>query len=1111
MLREAIAGSRWLSTSVLAFAALALGLLWWSTEANIRYDQISTTQKARTAVANLSRAFAEHTLRTIEGIDQSLLTIKQQVETGETYVNTAMRLARNADVVLAVAVVDRKGDVSFNTIANAPPANIADREHFRIHASGSGIGLFISKPVLGRQSGKWAIQFTRRINAADGSFDGVIVVSVNPYYFSEFYNSIDIGSHGLAALVGLDGVVRAQETPAGSAAGYDIGMSGFFDRLRNEQSSSELTTDPMDGEKRFYGFRHLPEHRLVTVVGISYQDIMKPAMANASRDRTKAALLSAAVGTLALLLVLQVRRLERSRAIAMAAQRAAERLRVEAASARDQLAQAMAAMSEGFALFDRDDRLVMWNNRYVETNPAIHDLLQPGLRFEDLLRAALARGQIAVPPDDVEAWVADRMAQRRRPGAKVERALANGTWVLIQERTTADGGVVSIGTDITELKRREGELRELVERNAQLAAAIEAASVGVVVTDARKEDNPITFVNSGFTRITGYTTQEVLGRNPRFLRGPDANSESSQHLRAAIREARAITIEIRNYRKDGSAWWNEITMSPIRDAGGTVIGFVGIQNDVTARKLAAARLLEAKNEADRASRAKSEFVATISHEIRTPLNGVLGTISLLLETQLTDIQRHYAETARESGTILLSLLNDVLDFSKMEAGRLDLDMVDFRVRDTLRPIIDVMRPRALAKGVDLDLEIDHDVPVALRGDPGRLGQIILNLVGNAVKFTERGAVRVDIYVEDSSGPATWLCFEVKDTGVGISAQDQERLFSSFTQVDASRARRAGGTGLGLAICKKLTELMGGAITLESTPGVGSVFRVRLPFRPADTTPLPQAALQTEEQAATQRTGHILVVDDSPTNLLVAKGFLTNAGYQVTTVSSGADAIRAVKQTEFDAVLMDVSMPEIDGIAATWQIRASNGHCNSLPIIAMTAHALDRDRIACLQAGMNDYLRKPVNKAALLETVERWIKSAGEKKEEDSARRAPAPQEPAQPATLIDNAVVAALRAELDPETFAMLLGTFVTETRARIDRIVVASRERKRDALSRESHALKSGAATFGATRLSNLAASIERVTQGDGDGDFPADADIYALALDAGAACDALQAMQTA
>lgn len=1108
MLRNLTAGSRWLSTSVLVFAAVALALLWWSTEANLRHERVAAVEKAKTNAANLARAFAEHTLRTIEGIDQSLLTLKQQIENGEPFAGTAMRIERSGDLIHAVSVAGPDGELLFSTIRGAP-ANIADREAFRVHAEDTTSDLFIGKPVLGRQSGKWSIQFTRRIDGADGAFNGVVIIGVNPFYFSEFYKSVDLGSGGTAALVGLDGVVRAQETKFGSSTGDSIGRSALLAHLSTASADPVLIDDPADGTRRYYGFRRLPVHGLVTLVGIAEEDVMIPVVAKTKRQRTQTAFISTAVAFLAFLLVLQIRRLERSRAASIEIQQAAERSRAEAAAARDQLAQAMAAMSEGFALFDRKDRLVTWNERYAETNPSVRDLLRPGLRFEDLLRTALARGQMVVDPVDTEAWVADRMAQRRQPGAKVERALANGTWVLIHERATADGGIVSIGTDITELKRREEELRKLAERNAQLAAAIEAANVGVIVTDARQPDNPIVFVNPGFTRITGYEPKEVLGRNPRFLRAPDAASDASDQLRAAIRDARPLTTEIRNYRKDGTAWWNEITMSPIRDSSGSVIGFVGIQNDVTARKSAEATLLEAKNDADRANRAKSEFIATISHEIRTPLNGVLGTISLLLETPLSDIQRHYARTAHESGTILLSLLNDVLDFSKIEAGRLDLDSTDFRVRDTLRPIVDVMRPRAHAKGIDLDLQIDPDVPVAVRGDPGRLGQVLLNLVGNAVKFTERGAVNIDVFVEDPVGPTTWLCFEVRDTGVGIAAADQARLFNSFTQVDASRARRAGGTGLGLAISKKLTELMGGAITLESTPGKGSIFRVRLPFRTAERTPLPQLLEDTPESALATRSGHILVVDDSPTNLLVAKGMLESAGYRVTTAESGEAAIRAVRQTAFDAVLMDVSMPEIDGITATWQIRAQGGRCSTLPIIAMTAHALDRDRMACLQAGMNDYLRKPIDKTVLLETLDRWIGQASVRAAAESTGDDDTTVDREKTVSpLIDSAVVETLRAELDQETFSMLLGTFVAETKARIDRIVMAARERNRNALSRETHALKSGAATFGAMNLSRLAADIERATQTDGA--LPADADIHALALNAGAACDALQALQS-
>jgi PAS domain S-box-containing protein len=1104
MFRGLIAGSRWLSINILAFAAVAVALLWWWTEASLKYEREEAAARARTDATNISRAFAEHALRTIEGIDQALLTIKQQVENGESFAATAARLIRDPDLIHMVAIADASGEMVFSTIPDAPRASIADREHFRVHAEGDETGLFISKPVLGRQSGKWSLQFTRRLDGPDGRFEGVIVVGVNPFYFTGFYKSIDLGANGVAGLIGRDGVIRAYEAKSGPVTGFDVTSSPFLDHLLKDGPSGATVEDPLDGTRRFYGYRWLHEYGLVTLVGISRADTLAPVEEHQTNLRQQGVLFTATIVTLTLLLLIQIRRLELSRDSSLRNQQTAERASAEAAAARDQLTQAMEAMSEGFALFDRDDRLVLWNRRYAETNPAVKDDLRVGMRFEEMARLALQRGQIAVSGQDPERWIAERVAQRRRSGFKTERALTNGAWVLIRDRMTADGGVVSIGTDITELKRREATLRQLAERNAQLAAAIEAANVGVVVTDARQPDNPIVFVNPGFTRVTGYEADAALGRNPRFLHGPDTDSESSSALRAAIRDARPVTREVRNYRRDGTPWWNEITMSPIRDDGGNVIGFVGIQNDVTSRKLAEAKLIEAKNEADRANRAKSEFVATISHEIRTPLHGVLGTISLLLETKLTDIQRHYAETAHESGTILLSLLNDVLDFSKMEAGKLELDMADFRVRDTLRTTINAMRPRAQAKGIDLDLNVDHDVPPALRGDPGRLGQIMFNLVGNAVKFTEHGAVTIDVRLEECPGPTVWVCFEVRDTGVGITPTDQEKLFASFTQVDSSRARRASGTGLGLAICRKLTELMGGAITLESTPGVGSIFRVRLPFRPAESAPRTHRPSGSGVELV-PRTGHVLVVDDSPTNLLVASGYLTNAGFRVTTADSGAAAIDAVKKTEFDAVLMDVSMPDIDGMLATWQIRALGGRCATLPIIAMTAHALERDRTACLEAGMNDYLRKPLDKITLIETLGRWI--AGEKSRSGDAAMALtlAPGE----AAPIDSEVIATLRAELDAETFTVLLGTFVAETAARIDRIAAAAREHNREIIMREAHALKSGAATFGASRLSRLAADLERCSQRNGE--LPAESAIEDLITNARVACSALQAQQTA
>ena len=654
---------------------------------------------------------------------------------------------------------------------------------------------------------------------------------------------------------------------------------------------------------------------------------------------------------------------------------------------------------------------------------------------------------------------------------------------------------VAIKRDISEEIRTRTRLK-LIE------SAIAETDQGIHIMDAVPHPGGplIQYVNAGFCRITGYSAEECVGARAGLVRGSQTDPAKMQRIMDSIAQGDSITIEMDYQRKDGTPYVGEVHLSPVHNDKGQVTHYVGLLTDIGLRKQAEAALLEARDQALENSRLKSEFLSTMSHEIRTPMNGIIGMTDLLLDTPLDAEQREFTSIVRDSAQSLLVIINDILDFSKIEAGKLDIDSTDFSIAQVLGGTLELLSARAQEKSLSLTSHIDPTLPALVMGDPVRLRQVLLNILGNGIKFTHQGGISISVQ-RDAQATEPTLRFEVTDTGIGIPLQVQAKLFQSFTQADSSTTRKYGGTGLGLAISRRLVELMGGQIGVLSQPGQGSTFWLTLPLIPADNlapyfindaalapTPptAPLAPLQAVAGAAASRP-IILLAEDNPVNQRLAQAQLAKLGYTLQIVDNGQKAVDLLAQSQrgeapaFAAVLMDCQMPVMDGFEATAAIRRAQqaGEWRT-PIIAMTANAMQGDRERCLAAGMDDYLSKPIQIDLLQSLLVQWVGPPDSGSDRPATPQTPlhAPESAAGSPDLASPELINLRLLESyfgdDPQMVSKLLALYQHSTRSLMAKLDDAVQQRQAPLVDALAHELRGASGNMGLDRMTRLATELE-------------------------------------
>ena len=935
--------------ALMVATTLVIGMYWWSLERSLSQLRAATLADATEHALSLAQAVGGRMQSTVRSVDIALDYLRKLPPPGNAEFDAEARGAAAtfpAGALLQIAVVGTDGRLAFSTLKDWKPVYLGDREHFTVHQGDAPDQLFISRPLLGRTSGVWTVQFSRRIERA-GRFGGVIVLSMSPRYLSRELAELGLHDNDVATLMRADGSILARSLDDEGNYGRSAARDRPYMAADAAPTGSFRAPSNADGVPRIYAWRRLPETGLIALVGLSEARIMATVDAGVASSHERGAAITLLLAAMAVALGALLWRLKRQQ-IALADNAQLYR-----------------------NLFERNLSVKLFvdpeTGAITEANAAACRFY--GYSHEQLL--AMRIDQINMTTPEQLARELDDARRERRGHFRFRHRLASGQIRDVEVYSgpvERDGRTLlySIIHDVTERRRLEDRLRASEMRHRNM---FEVLAEGVLVVDA---DGALVSSNAAARTLLNADDAALSARRYALVDRNDqplaAADYPTQHCLDAYSSQSLVGVVL----PGGARRWLAVNTRRLpAELDGHIPGAVVSFSDVTrviAMEQEARTLTEARIAAEDASRAKSDFLSNMSHEFRTPMNAVLGLLRRTLATRLDVRQRDLLTNALGAAGALTNLLDDLLDLSTIESGLFVVERRPFSLDVVLDGASNVIAPICRQKGLEFRIRRAADVPDALVGDPVRLGQVLTNLLGNAVKFTERGGVSLlcECAPADASDRVN-LRFVVIDTGIGMNDSTVEQLFRTFVQADSSSTRRHGGIGLGLSITRQLLHRMDGRIDVASAPGLGATFTVTIGFGRADASQLAApvaAALPPAPPRETVLAGRrVLLVEDNPLNQLVAAEMLRDKGVLVDLARDGAEALQRLAATEYDAVLMDVQMPVMDGYEATRELRR-NPRLAQLPVIALTANAMIGDRERCLAAGMNDYLAKPVAPEAL---------------------------------------------------------------------------------------------------------------------------------------------------